>query len=227
MSPVVLPQRIELGGEQSALLTLPTGLLTDWSSRGADVVVSDGASPAPEEAKKGDRDRVVSFLNGVSDPREIVRLVRDDPDRHPQRRGYGVRPSLARAIVARRDELGGYSSIHQVDQIRGVGEDTLHDLVTSLRRRAVSAFRLTGLTPRLIVFAGAARVGAMPLVKGHRARFGRLELKALAWRITVGAVVGDVTSAFLRLGVRQLGSPADTFVPRHRAFAPGHSKGAS
>ena len=76
---------------------------------------------------------ILDFFNHVSDARQIVQRIKDDPAVHPERRGYGVRLSLAKRILRERDLLGGFTSVQQIDAITGVGTDTMHDIVHSFQ----------------------------------------------------------------------------------------------
>jgi len=76
---------------------------------------------------------VLDFFNSVSDAQQIVKRVKDDPMVHPERKGYGVRLRLAKRILERRDQLGGFESVQQIDDVWGVGPDTLHDIVYSFQ----------------------------------------------------------------------------------------------
>jgi phage tail-like protein len=76
---------------------------------------------------------VLDFFNQVKDPKEIVKRIHDDPGFG--KRGYGVRLSLARRILAVRCSLPGgrFTSLEQIDAAPGVGSDTLHDFLYSFR----------------------------------------------------------------------------------------------
>ena len=74
---------------------------------------------------------ILDFFNKVNVPGEIVNKIKDDPGYgNSSPRAYGVRTSLAKKIIQiRDDEYGGsFSSIEQIDEIKGVGKDTLHDI---------------------------------------------------------------------------------------------------
>jgi hypothetical protein len=75
---------------------------------------------------------LLDFLNRAKSASEIVRRIGDDPDfGPPSERAYGVRPSLAQRILEERDRLPNrrFESLEQVDDVRGVGPDTLHDML--------------------------------------------------------------------------------------------------
>ncbi len=107
-----------------------------------DILYSFGG-PAPLEVRfrQGEdprwAERILDFVNGVTDPLEIVAKVRDDPDYGGRSsRAYGIRPSLARRIIAARDgQPGGrFVSVDQIQSVRGVGPDTFHDLLYTFHR---------------------------------------------------------------------------------------------
>lgn len=80
--------------------------------------------------------RVIDFFNHVIGSSEIVEGIKDDPGfGKSSRRAYGIRPSLARKILAVRDSLPGgkFTSVKQIDSIPGVGPDTMHDIYFSLQ----------------------------------------------------------------------------------------------
>lgn len=83
-------------------------------------------------SKSSDIDlEILKFFNQVSKPNEIVMKIRDDPGYGSSSpRAYGVRKSLAIKIIQTRDDQygGSFSSIEQIDNIKGIGKDTLHDI---------------------------------------------------------------------------------------------------
>ena len=87
-------------------------------------------------ASNSDRVRMVlDFLNGVQAPSEIVQQVQDDPKYESSSpRAYGVRPGLAQRMLDTRNDLPKkqFESLAQVEAIRGLGDDTLHDLFKSI-----------------------------------------------------------------------------------------------
>ena len=93
------------------------------------------ASPEPVRAAICDlaSATTLDFFNAVTAPEQIVDRIKDDPTVRAERRGYGIRLGLARRILERRQELGRFTSLRQIDEIRGVGVDTLHDIVHSFR----------------------------------------------------------------------------------------------
>ena len=72
---------------------------------------------------------ILEFFNAVREPEEIIQKIKDDPE-FGAPRGRGVRMALARRILAARAQLpdGKFVSISQIEEIRGVGPDTCHDI---------------------------------------------------------------------------------------------------
>ena len=83
-------------------------------------------------------ERVLTFFNQVREPKEIVDAIRDDPlFGSDSRQAYGIRPALAKRILQARDQLpdGHFTRLGQLASIRGVGADTLHDVLFSFTAR--------------------------------------------------------------------------------------------
>lgn len=207
-----LPHRLELSDERHALVVLPTGLLARWRDLDGAVVVSSSEREASTDSLRDSS--VVGFFNLAKSADEVVHAVRDDPRVGLADGAYGVRPSLARRILETRDARGGFRSLAEIDAVRGVGPDTLHDIRSSLeRRRWLSGQHIGRLVPRLIVRHGDEVVGSVPFVRGHWARIGgRYEIATLAWHLDVSAVRGDLSDAsFVRVGWRVLGRGTGRF----------------
>ncbi len=84
---------------------------------------------------------ILDFFNGISHPSEIVKKIPDDPlygSSSP--RAYGVRISLAKKIIRERDDVhgGSFSSVEDIDRIKGVGKDTLHDIYNAFLKNTTS-----------------------------------------------------------------------------------------
>lgn len=84
---------------------------------------------------------ILNFFNQVIDPCEIVKKIPDDPlygSSSP--RAYGVRISLAEKIIRERDDVhgGSFSSVEDIDRIKGVGKDTLHDIYNAFLKNTTS-----------------------------------------------------------------------------------------
>lgn len=73
---------------------------------------------------------ILDFLNSVQSPHELNQaVVKDDPGRFGSRMGYGIGEKVARRIIAARNAAGGFSRLDQLANIKGFGEDKLHDLL--------------------------------------------------------------------------------------------------
>ncbi|MEM9191890.1 MAG: hypothetical protein AAGF12_22145 [Myxococcota bacterium] len=199
--PLVLPFSVALTPSLEALIVLPCGLLATWKELEAEVVISESTEAATEPRATD----VVEFFNRVESADEIVQTIKDDPAVHAERKGYGVRPSLARRILETRIRLGRFSSFDQIDAIRGVGVDTAHDIRQSVARLAtLGAVDSAKLTPRAILRSRATVVAAIPFRADRTVKAAGLEFATLAWRITVGAMRGEPSSAFVTLAWRDL-----------------------
>jgi len=73
--------------------------------------------------------QILDFFNQVSDPYEVTSRIKDDPGFGKSSRGVGL--SLARKVIAVRDSLPSscFDSILDIIAIRGLGSDTLHDIL--------------------------------------------------------------------------------------------------
>jgi competence ComEA-like helix-hairpin-helix protein len=79
---------------------------------------------------------VVDFFNGVINPSEIVERIKADPNfLRASSQGYGISSSLANMILEVRNSLSGgtFSSIEEIDNVPGIGPDTMHDILYSLQ----------------------------------------------------------------------------------------------
>ena len=77
---------------------------------------------------------VLRFFNEATNPDQIVIHVEDDPEFGlGTSRTYGIRPTLAKRILEKRDSLPDkkFQSLAQIDSIKGIGPDTLHDILYS------------------------------------------------------------------------------------------------
>ena len=96
---------------------------------------------------------ILEFFNQVIDPNEIVERIIDDPGfGRPSPGAYGIRPSLAREILAVRGALPGgrFDSLEQISTIRGVGKDTRHDIDYNFRRvQVVIEFWANAMDPAI------------------------------------------------------------------------------
>ena len=78
-------------------------------------------------------ERILEFFNTVNDPYEIRYRIKDDPNfGSAPASGYGITLDTAQRILDRRSALGGaFSEFRQIDNVRGVGPDTLHNILYS------------------------------------------------------------------------------------------------
>ncbi|WP_111669046.1 baseplate J/gp47 family protein [Algoriphagus litoralis] len=96
--------------------------------------------PTGEESVEGD---VLAFLNGANTWQDIAGLepqagpVFDDPELgiHRPFRGYDIGEVTAKNILSKRASLAGnrFSSLDQVDEVRGMGKDKIADLLFSFK----------------------------------------------------------------------------------------------
>ncbi len=78
-------------------------------------------------------ERILEFFNTVNDPYEIRYRIKDDPNfGSALASGYGITLDTAQRILDRRSALGGaFSEFQQIDNVGGVGPDTLHNILYS------------------------------------------------------------------------------------------------
>jgi len=79
-------------------------------------------------------EKVLEFFNTVNDPYEIRHRIKDDPNfSTPSTSGYGISLSVAKRILEARDNLPGgrFDSIQQIDDVKGMGAVTLHNILYS------------------------------------------------------------------------------------------------
>jgi hypothetical protein len=96
--------------------------------------------PTGEESVE---DEVLTFLNGANTWQDIAGLepqagpIFDDPEHgiHRPFRGYDIGEVVARNILSKRASLTGnkFTSLKQVDEVRGMGEDKIVDLLFSFK----------------------------------------------------------------------------------------------
>ena len=124
--------------DQVSLQTPPLTLLRDLLERSLGLADDScfSAATVRDAICRMAMSTLLEFFNTVTEPEQIVKRIKDDPEfgAGPPR-AYGVRRSLAQRILERRSELseGRFTSIHQIDEIFRVGEDTLHDILYSFR----------------------------------------------------------------------------------------------
>ncbi len=85
--------------------------------------------------------KILKFVNGVSGPEELMAKVEDTLGigyhlgryGEARKRGLGLIRPTAESIIVERDRCGGFTSLKQIDDIKGVGKDTFIDLVNSFK----------------------------------------------------------------------------------------------
>ena len=86
-------------------------------------------------------EQILFFFNNVTNFQDIVDQIKDDPKfGKSSKRAYGVRKKLAQRILSSRNRLPKkkFQSLEQLDSIKGIGKDTMHDIVVSLGRKITS-----------------------------------------------------------------------------------------
>jgi len=80
---------------------------------------------------------ILDFFNQGTAP-QIVNRVKDAGFGSSSNRAYGIRTSLAKKIIQVRNDLvdGKFESLNQLDEIQGIGIDTLHDIIYSFEMNA-------------------------------------------------------------------------------------------
>lgn len=82
---------------------------------------------------------LLDFFNTVTRPEQITQRIKDDPGfGSGSPRAYGVRKTLAQRILNARAALDNdvFTSIEQIDDVFGVGTDTLHDIIYAFRDKS-------------------------------------------------------------------------------------------
>jgi len=83
-------------------------------------------------------EQILFFFNNVTNFQDIVDQIKDDPKfGKSSKKAYGVRKKLAQRILSSRNRLPKkqFQSLEQLDSIKGIGKDTMHDIVVSLGRK--------------------------------------------------------------------------------------------
>ena len=84
----------------------------------------------------------LEFINTADTPNEIVDRIKDDPDyQRSSKKTYGIKPRMAWVIYQRLRLNGPFQSLNELDEIPGIGPDTLHDIVYSFYKNAEEYFR--------------------------------------------------------------------------------------
>jgi len=83
---------------------------------------------------------ILDFFNGATKPEYITSVVIDDPrSGKPSKKAYGIRMSVAKKILTTRNSLPNkkFTSIEQIQNIRGVGKDTFNDITNIFEIKAI------------------------------------------------------------------------------------------
>ena len=127
-------------------------------------------------------EHILSFFNNVTDYKEIVEHIQDDPKfGKSSKKAYGIRKSLAQRILNTRGKLPKkkFQSIDQLNSIRGIGKDTLHDIIDSIEKKlktepndvAHTVVRLndilTGITSAVVYAKNEMNKTSLDIVKEH------------------------------------------------------------
>lgn len=84
--------------------------------------------------------RILNFLNAAQSPDDIAGKILDNPNTGGDR---AIGETVASRILEKRDSLpfGHFSSIEELEDITGFGEDKMSDFIFTLGIRAADAFR--------------------------------------------------------------------------------------
>ena len=106
--------------------------------------------------------RILKFFNEVTSPWTIVNRIQDDP--RVQGSGRGISSATAWNILNAREGLPGkqFRSLEQIDSVRGVGFDTIEDILYSFGGPAPLEWRFqqersSGWEARILVFFNGAQ----------------------------------------------------------------------
>ncbi|MDH3339784.1 MAG: helix-hairpin-helix domain-containing protein [Nitrosopumilus sp.] len=86
----------------------------------------------------GNPEQILLFFNNVTNFQDIVDQIKDDPKfGKSSKKAYGIRKKLAQRILSSRNRLPKkqFQSLEQLDSIKGIGKDTMHDIIVSLGRK--------------------------------------------------------------------------------------------
>ena len=75
---------------------------------------------------------ILNYINTMTDASELSEIVKDDPT-FGSPKGRGLSLKMARAVLEYRGSLKNnkYTQVNQILDIRGIGADTFHDILTS------------------------------------------------------------------------------------------------
>lgn len=97
--------------------------------------------------------KVLKFFNEAKNVEEIVDVIRDDPSFGKSNGAYGIRKSVANNILKARSELpeNKFKEIKQIDQVYGVGPDTINDIFYHFYSNIVKTKVTDNKTPEIIL----------------------------------------------------------------------------
>ncbi len=101
----------------------------------------------------GQEDRLLRFLNGISDPADITdnKLLKDDP-LYDGTEGYTIGDKVASQLINAKGNLPGgrFRQIEQVLDVEGIGHDKIKDLIHSFWQPAAEYFK-TQVQPGILL----------------------------------------------------------------------------
>ena len=92
-------------------------------------------------------EKILEFFNQVTDPYEVVNQIQDDPNFSEA--SYGITLPAASQILEARDTLPDrrFVSIKQIDDVRGVGPITMHNILFSFITKESTGTTISRLVP--------------------------------------------------------------------------------
>lgn len=71
---------------------------------------------------------ILQLINEAPSAKALIARIKDDPR---DGAGYGLGPKTAQAVLALRDEKGGFKSLNELLEVSGFGENKLRDFIHS------------------------------------------------------------------------------------------------
>ena len=86
--------------------------------------------------------RIIAYLNQLRSAEELTEEIEDSPDSGSAGSGYAIGPDVASRILSLRNRQRArrFSSLDQLEEVEGFGQDKLNDLVFSLSSSAEEQF---------------------------------------------------------------------------------------
>ena len=86
--------------------------------------------------------RILAYLNGLQSADELVQDIKDDPESGTADSGYAIGAEVAERILSYRNTLRArrFSSLAELEQIEGFGQDKFNDLVFTMSESAEDWF---------------------------------------------------------------------------------------